>query len=48
MERMFKDIGNMLYGKVVCGIGDKRSYDARTEGMKSMLGSDLSNPIIGG
>jgi hypothetical protein len=47
MERIYKDLGNMLYGKVVCGISNKRNYDARTESMKAMTGSDLTNPIIG-
>jgi len=47
MERIYKDLGNMLYGKVVCGISNKRNYDARIEAMKSMTGSDLTNPIIG-
>jgi len=47
MERIYKDLGNMLYGKVVCGISNKRNYDARIEAMKSMTGSDLTNPVIG-
>lgn len=47
MERIWKDLGNMLYGKVVCGISNKRNYDARIEAMKTMTGSDLTNPIIG-
>jgi hypothetical protein len=47
MERIYKDLGNMLYGKVVCGISNKRSYDSRLLQMKSMTGGFLSNPIIG-
>jgi hypothetical protein len=47
MERIYKDLGNMLYGKVVSGISNKRSYDARHEMMTSMQGSQLTNPIIG-
>jgi hypothetical protein len=47
MERIYKDLGNMLYGKVVCGISNKRVFDARTDTMKAMIGNDLSNPILG-
>ena len=47
MERIWKDLGNMLYGKVVCGISNKSSLDARTNLMKSMTGSEITNPIIG-
>ncbi|KAG0632605.1 hypothetical protein HOY80DRAFT_1069399 [Tuber brumale] len=47
MERIYKDLGNMLYGKVVCGISNKRSFDSRKEMMKSMVGNELANPIIG-
>jgi hypothetical protein len=47
MERIYKDLGNMLYGKVVSGISNKTSYDVRSESMKSMEGSKLTNPIIG-
>ncbi|RPA88504.1 hypothetical protein L873DRAFT_1796619 [Choiromyces venosus 120613-1] len=46
MERIYKDLGNMLYGKVVCGISNKRFFDARTYLMKPMTGNELSNPII--
>lgn len=47
MERIYKDLGNMLYGKIVCGISNKQVYDARTLVMKTMIGNDLSNPILG-
>jgi hypothetical protein len=47
MERIYKDLGNMLYGKIVCGISNKKVYDARIDDMKTMLGNDLSNPIFG-
>lgn len=46
MERMYKDLANMLYGKTATGISNKRKFDARTETMKTMVGSDLTNPII--
>jgi len=47
MERIYKDLGNMLYGKIVCGISNKKVYDSRKLEMKTMIGNDLSNPIIG-
>jgi len=47
MERIYKDLGNMLYGKIVCGISNKKVYDSRTFEMKTMLGNDLANPILG-
>jgi len=47
MERMYKDLGNMLYGKIVCGISNKKVYDSRKLEMKTMIGNDLANPIIG-
>jgi hypothetical protein len=47
-ERIYKDIGNMLYGSVVGGISNKRKFDARTFSMKRMLPTNLTNPIIGG
>jgi len=48
MERIYKDLGNMLYGKTVCGISNKRSFDSRHEMMSSLKGGQLANPIIGG
>ena len=47
MERIYKDLGNMLYGKIVCGIANKKSYDVRSDSMTTMIGNDLSNPILG-
>jgi len=47
MERIYKDLGNMLYGKVVSGISNKTSYDVRSESMKSMTCNYLTNPILG-
>ena len=47
MERIFKDLGNMLYGKTVCGISNKRKFDTRLETMNAMKGNYLANPIIG-
>jgi len=47
MERIYKDLGNMLYGKVVCGISNKRSFNSRLNIMTAMTGSELTNPMIG-
>jgi hypothetical protein len=47
MERIYKDLGNMLYGKVVCGISNKRQFNSRLEQMTSLKGNFLANPIIG-
>ncbi|KAG0632610.1 hypothetical protein HOY80DRAFT_1026807 [Tuber brumale] len=52
MERTYKDLGNMLYGKIVCGISNKKVYDARTLDMKTMIDGfvtdieDLEQKII--
>jgi len=47
MERIYKDLGNMLYGKIVSGISNKASYDSRLLAMKKLSSGDLTNPIIG-
>jgi hypothetical protein len=47
MERIYKDLGNMLYGKVVCGISNKRNFNSRTNQMSTLKGNFISNPIIG-
>jgi hypothetical protein len=47
MERIYKDLGNMLYGKVVCGISNKKQYSTRIEQMSSLKGNFITNPIIG-
>jgi len=47
MERIYKDLGNMLYGKVVSGISNKTSFDPRTESMVAAKDNFLTNPIIG-
>ena len=47
MEKIFKDLGNMLYGKVVSGISNKKKYDSRLLTMKALSGNYVTNPIIG-
>jgi hypothetical protein len=46
MERIYKDLGNMLYGKTVTGLSNKQKFDARTETMKALKGGFLTNPMI--
>jgi hypothetical protein len=48
MERIYKDLGNMLYGKVVSGLSNKKSYDSRLLQMVTLSGNYITNPIIGG
>ena len=47
MERIYKDLGNMLYGKVVSGLSNKVSFDSRLVTMKKLQSGQLTNPIIG-
>jgi predicted translin family RNA/ssDNA-binding protein len=47
MERIYKDLGNMLYGKVVSGISNKEGYNTRLLEMKKLKCNNLTNPIIG-
>lgn len=47
LERIYKDLGNMLYGGVVTGLSDKYKYDNRSKTMKRMEGGTLSSPILG-
>lgn len=47
MERIYKDLGNMLYGKVVSGLSNKVSFDSRLITMKNLASGQLTNPIIG-
>jgi hypothetical protein len=46
LERIYKDLGNMLYGAVCTGLSNKLKFDARTNVMKRMEGTNLSNPIL--
>jgi hypothetical protein len=46
MEKMYKDIGNMIYGLISQGITYKKKYDLRTQSHKPISGSELTNPVI--
>lgn len=43
---LYKEIGNSLYGLTARGLNDKRKFDIKSQGMKRMIGNDLSNPLI--
>lgn len=43
---LYKEIGNSLYGLTARGLNDKRKFDIKSQGMKRMVGNDLSNPLI--
>ena len=47
-ERMWKDIGNMCYGSSVTGLSNKMKYNPRTDQTERMVGTYISNPLIGG
>jgi len=47
MERIYKDLGNMLYGKTVSGIGRKDAFSSRLLAMKKLTPGELTNPLIG-
>jgi hypothetical protein len=46
MEKIYKDIGNMIYGLVSQGITYKKRYDMSTQTHRPISGSNLTNPII--
>jgi hypothetical protein len=43
---MYKEIGNSIYGTLVRGINDKRTFDNKTGEMVRIPSSELSNPIL--
>lgn len=44
---LYKEIGNSIYGNVVRGISNKRLFDIKTGGMKTLGANEISNPILG-
>lgn len=44
---LYKEIGNSIYGSIVRGIGNKRKFDIKSQGVIRMIGDDLTNPLIG-
>ena len=43
---LYKEMGNSIYGNVVRGMSDKKSFDANTGEMFRIKGTELSNPIL--
>jgi len=43
---LYKEIGNSIYGNVVRGISNKKSFDTHTGKMFRVKGTELSNPIL--
>lgn len=42
----YKEIGNSIYGNVVRGLSNKKSFDTMTGEMFRIKGTELSNPIL--
>ena len=45
-ERMWKELGNSLYGKLAQGLREKRVFDTRAGEMRDMPPSSLTNPYL--
>jgi hypothetical protein len=43
---LYKEIGNSIYGNVVRGMSNKKSFDTLTGKMFRVKGTELSNPIL--
>lgn len=43
---LYKEMGNGIYGNVVRGMSDKKTFDSNTNTMQRVMGTQLSNPII--
>lgn len=43
---LYKEIGNTIYGNVVRGMSNKKSFDTMTRQMFRVKGTELSNPIL--
>ena len=43
---LYKEMGNSIYGNVVRGISNKKSFDSLTGKMFRVTGTHLSNPIL--
>lgn len=43
---LYKEMGNSIYGNVVRGMSNKKSFDSLTRKMFRISGTPLSNPIL--
>lgn len=46
MNSLYKDLANSIYGNVVRGMSNKKSFDTKTGLMLRVSGTELSNPIL--
>ena len=46
LNALYKQMANSIYGNVVRGISNKKSFDTKTISMVRMSGTELSNPIL--
>lgn len=46
MNALYKELANSIYGNVVRGISNKKSFDTKTRKMIRVSGTELSNPIL--
>lgn len=46
MNALYKELGNGIYGNVVRGISNKKSFDTKSGKMFRVSGTELSNPIL--
>ena len=46
LNALYKQMANSIYGNVVRGISNKKSFDTQTGEMSRSTGTELSNPIL--
>lgn len=46
MNLLYKEMGNSIYGNVVRGMSNKKSFDTLTGKSCRVTGTDLSNPVL--
>jgi hypothetical protein len=46
LNALYKEMANSIYGNVVRGIANKKSFDIKTGQMLRISGTELSNPIL--
>jgi len=46
LNSLYKEMGNSIYGNVVRGMSNKKTFDTKTGKMYRVTGTELSNPIL--
>lgn len=46
MNLLYKEVGNSIYGNVVRGMSNKKSFDSLTGNYVKVSATELSNPIL--